>query len=551
MSTSSKTSRAVWASLTHDNLGSAPPTGYRLVKGARFFLLNFGLLLGNILVLFNTGAFASVSLHACGELGVSPSHASWMQTYYFIFLALALPVSTWASAYAGPVRLYVGAMLAMMLASALCAMSGDLTWFLAGRALQGFFGGLTIPVSQTLLMSEYSESSRPFAVSLWSIAALSPFTLGPAAGGWIADAWGWRWLFYLNIPLPLLAAALAWALLDRRPAGQGLKRFDTAGFVLLTGALFCLQTVLNQGQDEDWFNSTLIVGLTLAGMLLLIYFTVWELGEDAPLVDLRLLARRNFALGSFTLACSFLLMYGLLSILLVRLQSLAGYTSFLAGSVLLPLALLAKPIASVMHKIVHWAGARVLGSVIMLLFAWYCGWSSTYDFFGRGSWFDQPLASQILEGLCLGGLFVPLTTVFLAGLTPRRQVQAVELGGMLRILGGSAASPLFGVFWERRAAFHQQRLTESFTLQSDRVQDNLASLQAAGFQGQTAIAKLTGTAVQHAGILALNDAFRLAEWIFVGLAVLVWVSNPVRPKPVASAKEELRETTLEDLVEEP
>jgi DHA2 family multidrug resistance protein len=549
MPSSNKTARAAWATLTHDSLSNGY-TGQRTLNRVQFFCLNFGLLLGNILVLFNTGAFASVSLHATGDLGVSPSHASWMQTYYFICLALALPVSAWAAAAIGEIRLYLWAMSLMALASLLCAVTGDLFWFLSGRALQGFFGGLTIPLSQTLLMREYPPSAKSFAVSLWSIAALSPFTLGPAAGGWIADELGWRWQFYLNVPLALLAAALAWALLFDRHTPQKKLPFDGIGFLLLTAALLCLQTVLNQGQDADWFNSPFLIGVGLLGLLMLIYFIVWELAERKPLLDLRLLARRNFAIGSFMLSVGFMAMYGLLSVLLVRLQVVAGYTSFLAGSVLLPLVFLAKPMASVMHRIVHRFDARLLASINMLLFALYCGWTSRYDFFGRGGWFDQPLWTQVLEGFCLGGLFVPLTTLFLSGLTPRRQTQAVELGGMLRVLGGSIASPLFGVFWERRSAFHQSRLLEGLSWHDGWAGEALARLQAAGFSEQLATANLAASAARHAAILGLNDSFRLAGWLFLGLAALVWLAESAGPKPVTH-REQQRLAALEELVEEP
>ncbi|MGZ4990951.1 MAG: DHA2 family efflux MFS transporter permease subunit, partial [Methylobacter sp.] len=388
MTSTDKNARAAWATLTHDSLNAQ--IGKRTLSGVQFFFLNFGLLMGNILVLFNTGAFASVSLHATGDLGVSPSHAGWMQSYYFICLALALPVSSWLAAAVGEVRLYLLAMVAMTLASLLCAVTGDLFWFLSGRALQGFFGGLTIPLSQTLLMREYPESSKSFAVSLWSIAALSPFTLGPAAGGWVADHLGWRWLFYLNVPLPLLAAGLAWALLFDRRSPQRKMPFDGVGFLLLSAALMCLQTVLNQGQDADWYNSVQLIGVALVGLLMLVYFIIWELAERSPLLDLRLLGRRNFAIGSIMLSLSFMLMYGLLSVLLVRLQVVVGYTSFLAGSVLLPLVFLAKPMAALMHRVVHRFDARLLVCINMLLFAVYCAWISSYDFFGRGGWFSQP-----------------------------------------------------------------------------------------------------------------------------------------------------------------
>jgi DHA2 family multidrug resistance protein len=327
--------------------------------------------------------------------------------------------------------------------------------------------------------------------------------------------------------------------------------FDRVGFVLLVAALVCLQTALNQGQDADWFNSNGLIAVALAGLLMLAYFIVWELAERTPLLDLRLFARRNFAVGSIMLSVSFMLMYGLLSVLLVRLQAVAGYTSFLAGSVLLPLVFLAKPVASVMHRIVHRFDARLLVCVNMLLFALYCAWVSRYDFFGRGGWFTQPLWVQVLEGFCLGALFVPLTTLFLSGLTPRRQTQAVELGGMLRVLGGSVASPLLGVFWERRAAFHQSRLIESFSLDDGWAGDMIARLHAAGLHGQLATVKLAGVAGQHAAILGLDDTFRLAAWLFLGLAAVVWLADPVGPKPAAKAKEDNRQAALEELMEEP
>lgn len=480
-----KNNRAAWASLTHDSLNTTQARQKKL-PGVQFVALNVGLLLGNLVVLFNTGAFASAILHATGDLGVSPSHGSWMQSYYFVSLALALPISAWLANAIGEVKLYLLAMLMLVLAALLCATSDDFLSFMAGRALQGFFGGLTIPLSQTLLLREYPDASKSFAVSLWSIAALSPFTLGPAAGGWIADQLGWRWIFYLNIPLLLLAAALTWALLFDRRSPPKKTPFDSVGFLLLASALLCLQTVLNQGQDADWFNSWPLIGIALIGLLMLTYFVIWELTDRSPLLDLRLFARRNFAIGSLMLSLGFMITYGLLSVLLVRLQVVAGYTSFLAGSVLLPLVFLAKPMASTLHRVVHRFDARLLASINMCLFAIYCGYTSRYDFFGRGGWFSQALWTQVLEGFCLGGLFVPLTTLFLSGLNPRRQIQAVELGGMLRVLGGSIASPLFSLFWERRTAFHQSRLLESFSLHDNLANETLNHLQAAGLFEQIA-----------------------------------------------------------------
>lgn len=543
MNQTDKNARAAWASLTHDSLAQIRAEK-KALSLPQFLWLNAGLLLGNVLVLFNTGAFASITLHATGGLGISPSHGAWMQAYYFVSLALALPLSNWLAARHGEVRLYAYAMLAMAAASLLCAMVDGLGGFLLGRVAQGFCGGLALPVSQTLLMREYSSQRKHFAVAVWSIAALSPFTLGPMAGGWIADHWGWRWLFYLNVPLPLLSAGIAWALLFDRNSERRHWPFDTVGFLLLALALACLQTVLNRGQDADWHNSVELVWTAAVGLLALAYAVVWELGERHPLVDLRLFARRNFLVGTVGLGVGFMLAYGLLSVLLGRLQAVAGYTSFLAGSVLLPLALLAKPMAAYFHRVARYFDPRGLASLNMLAFAAYCFQTSAYDFYGRASLFTGFPWSQVFEGFCLGGLFVPMTTLFLSGLTPRRQAQAVELGGMLRLLGGAVGSPLLGVVWDRRAAFHQAHLGGN--LPTYDVWDQMA---AAGLEGPAAWAALAGNADRHAAILGLDDTFRLAAWIFIGLAAFVWLARPTRPD--ALREPDPRRTALEDLVEEP
>ncbi|QSA98908.1 DHA2 family efflux MFS transporter permease subunit [Methylococcus sp. EFPC2] len=532
MTSADKNARAAWAPLTHDSLNKAR-NGASALTGVQFFLLNFGLLLGNLLVLFNTGAFASISLHATGDLGVSPSHASWLQSYYFVSLAISLPISAWLAARYGEVRLYLFSLLVIALGSLICASTGDLSAFVLGRVLQGFFGGLTLPLSQTLLMREYPESQKAYAVALWSLAALSPFTLGPYAGGWIADQWGWRWLFHLSIPLLLVSAGLGWALLIERTAERRSPPFDRVGFVLLVLALGCLQTVLNRGQDEDWYNSAPLVALACLGITALAGFIAWELGARTPLLDLRLFARRNFAVATLVLSLGFLFMYGLLSVLLVRLQAVSGYSSLLAGSVLLPLIFFAKPMAAFFHRYAQGRDARLLASLNLLAFAAYCYWTSRYDFFGRSSLFTNVLWSQVLEGFCLGGLFVPLTTLFLSGLTPRRQIQAVELGGMLRVLGGSVASPLLGVLWERRAAFHQSRLAEGLTAYDPLSGAMISTLHSAGLQDAQAVAGLAGVAGRHAAILGLDDTFRFCAWAFIALAALVWLAEPVgRPRRV-------------------
>ncbi|WP_221047377.1 DHA2 family efflux MFS transporter permease subunit [Methylogaea oryzae] len=520
-------------------------------RDSRFYALNLALMLGHLLVLFNSGAFAAVTLHATGALAVSPSYGTWTQTYYFVSLGLALPLAGRFAQRFGAGRVFVAAMLAMALGSAACAVTGDFALFIAGRVLQGLGGGVALPVAQNLFLAGYGEAQRPRAMALWSVASLSPFTVGPLLGGWMAEVWGWRGLFQFNLPLALLSAGLAWALLDAQETRRSGAPFDWIGLALLAVALACLQTVLNRGQDEDWYNSPLILALAAVGLLALLGFVLWELGERHPLLNLRLSAKRNVAAGVAGLSLSFLMMYGLLSVLLGRLQSLAGYSSFLAGATLVPLLFFAKPVGALLQHWVQRYDPRVLACLNLSAFAVYCFWTASYDFFGRLGWFGDMLWSQVFEGVCLGALFAPLTALFLAGLPARRQGQAAELGGMLRVLGGGVGSPLLTAVWERRSAFHQSRLADGLSLYEPWAREGMAKLHAAGVPLQAAQAKLAGLAHQHAAILGLDDVFYLCGWLFLLLAAVVWLLGRARTARPLTPKQALRRAALQDLVEEP
>jgi DHA2 family multidrug resistance protein len=518
------------------------------LRGWRFVLFNVGLGLGHVVVLFNAGAYIAMLPHVAGSFGVAPSFGTWTQTDFMIGLALAFPLSSWLSGRFGDPRVLSAAFAGFAVASLGCAFAGTFPEFLTFRILLGLFGGLTLPVGQRLVLNEFSDDKKSLGLAIWSLFTLSPFTLGTPVGGWLADQQGWRWLLYLNIPLALAIAGTTATLLRGRGFEPRSQRFDTVGFLLLAAILAGTQTLLNQGNDFDWLDSPFLIGVAVAVVVALLYAIVWELGTPHPIVDLRLFGSRNFTIGLIGLCLGFLCFQGLLSLLIVQLQLVLGYSSSLAGLVFLPMAVFAKPVATFMHDVAKRIDARLLASANLLGFAVIYFWISGYD---RPESFEQIFWPKLAEGLCLGTFFVPLTVIMLHGLPPPRQARAAEFAGLLRIAAGAFGITLAGVMLYRRTAFHQSRFVERLTVLDPMTGSTLGRLAGQGFGETAALAKLGKTVTQHAAILAIDEAFWVCGWIFVALSVLVWLARPTHLPVQATPKEELRETALEELIEEP
>jgi len=523
------------------------------LHGWRFILFNLMLGLGHMVVLFNAGSYIALMPHVAGDLGgVLPSLGTWAQTDFMIGLALGFPIARWLAGRFGDYRLFVTAFAVYAVASWLCAISETILLFLPSRILLGFAGGMTLPLGQSLLLREYPDRLKSLGLGVWGLFTLMPATIGFPVGGWIADEIGWRWLFYLNIPFALVIASLTGALLHGRGFQRRFTRFDFVGFMLLGLILGGTQTILNQGNDFEWVNSPFLQAVLLVVIAAMPCLVVWELAERHPAFDVRLFARRNFAVGVACLFLGFLSVQGLLSLLIVQLQLLLGYSSYLAGLVLLSMILLAVPVIAVMHEVVKGVDARWLACLNLLGFAFTLHWIGLFD---APESFDQIMWPMMLLGFFLGSFFTPLTALTLHGLPGPQVMRAAEEAGMLRIAAGAFGITLQGVVLYRRSPFHQLDLADHFGgrrfVSLDLLQESTARLEAAGLDAAVAKGKLFALLKQQAGILAMNDAFLLASYLFLGLAALVWLAHPThRPLHPAPA-EELREIRAEELMDEP
>ena len=524
----------------------------RRLRGWRFILFNATLGLSHIVVLFNAGSYIALLPHVSGDLGgVLPSFLTWAQTDFMIGLALGFPLARYLSGRIGDYRLLIGAFLVYSGASYLCGASETLSQFLPARIAQGIAGGITLPIAQSMLLNEYPKRLKPLALSIWGLFSITPFTIGMPVGGYIAYLLGWRFLFYLDFVLTMIIVGTLGALLYGRGFRRSYGRFDMVGFLLLMILLLGLQTFLNMGNDFDWLDSPLLQAVLVVLLIALPCFVIWELGERHPTLDLRLFQHRNFAIGVVCLTLGFFSIQGLLSLLIVQIQLILGYSSKLAGLALLPLVLLGAPAVAVIHVLCKYIDARWLIALNSLGFALTFYWLGLFD---DPHSYEELFWPMVAEGVFLGSFFTPITVLALHGLSGPLMTRAAEVANLLRVAAGAFGITFQGIVLFRRTHFHQMHLADHFggrlSLSYDPVGQLTTKLIKAGVAPSQIQAKLGALIKQEAAILSLNDAFLVASALFIAIGLLVWFADPTRVPLSSSPAEELRELRAEELMEE-
>jgi DHA2 family multidrug resistance protein len=474
-------------------------------------------------------SIANVSIPSiAGNLGVSPGQGTWVITSFGVANAIALPLTGWLTQRFGAVRLFTASVLLFVLSSWLCGLASSLEMLVAARVLQGLVAGPMIPLSQTLLLSSYPRAQAGKALGFWGVTTLVAPVVGPLLGGWISDNFSWPWIFYINVPVGLGAALLAWTIYHKRETATRQLPIDGVGLGLLVLWVGSLQLMLDKGKELDWFASPLIVGLAVAALVGFTVFVAWELTDEHPVVELRLFGRRNFAFGVLATSVGYGLFFGNVVLLPLWLQQWMGYTATDAGMALAPVGILAILLTPIVGKQVAIWDPRRMASVAFVIFAvvlWMrAGFTTQTDF-------NTILLPTALQGGALALFFIPLTTISLSGLAPQRLPAAAGLSNFVRITAGAMGTSITTTLWDSRAALHHAHLVERLQTGDPALTEALAGLRNAGLGEGAALAQINRLIDQQAYTRAADDIFLASAWVFIGLIGLIWLTR--RPPRMA------------------
>jgi DHA2 family multidrug resistance protein len=496
------------------------------LSGAKFALGTFAVALATFMNVLDS-SIANVAIPTLsGNLGVSVDEGTWVITLFAAANAVSIPLTGWLTQRIGQVKLFVGAILLFVLSSAACGLAPNLMTLLAARVVQGAVAGPLVPLSQALLLASFPKDKSSSALSLWAMTATVGPIAGPALGGWITDRYSWSWIFYINVPVGLFAAAAIWMIYRDRETPARKLPIDKIGLLSLIVWVASLQIMLDKGKDLDWFNSPVIWILTIVAVIGFIFFLIWELTEEKPVVDLRLFARRNFAGGTVAISVAFALFFANLVVLPQWIQGYLGYRSVDAGLVTAPLGIFSVILAPVMGKIMPRSDMRVLATLAFVGFAGVFLMRSHYT---TGVDPYTLVLPTLLQGIPTALFFTPLTAIILSGLPPERIPSAAGLSNFARIFAGAVGTSLLSTGWNSRTIFHHERLIEQTSINNPSFTSAIAALQTAlGASADKARAFFEYSLNAQAAMLGLNDIFWLSSVIFILIIPLIWLTRPVK-----------------------
>jgi len=495
-------------------------------------------MIGGFMALLNIQITNASLLYIEGGIGTGADNGSWISTSYLIGEIVVIPLADYLSKVFSFRRYLIANTILFALFSVACSFTHDLGSMIAMRGLQGFSGGVLIPMSLTLVLTKLPKPQQPTGLALFALTITLAPAIGPTIGGYLTENYGWQTIFYVNVvPSIVMVVALA-ATLERQPMQlMLLRQADWAGIVTMAVGLSALQTVLEEGNKDDWFGSPLIVRLAILAAVSLIAFIAIELSVARPLVRLRLFKGRNFAVG---VAVYLLIGYGLFGIIYVLPQYLGlvqGYNAEQIGNVLAWTGLPQLLIIPFVPFLMRHFDPRYIGAVGLVIVAASCFMNAALSPDIAG---DQLLLPNILRALGQALVLTPVTAIATAGLAPSDAGAASGLTNMLRNLGGAIGTSTLATILTKREQFHSNIIGQSVTLYRDEVRTRIAELTSyflahgvsdpAAAQ-QKAIVAIGNIVKRQALILGFGDAFAvIGAALALGAVVLFLAKGPGKAK---------------------
>jgi MFS transporter, DHA2 family, multidrug resistance protein len=483
-------------------------------------------------------SIANVALpHIAGSLSAGQDESTWVLTSYLVSNAIVLPLSGWFSGLIGRKKFYMSCVAIFTVSSFLCGLAPSLGVLVIFRILQGVGGGGLQPSEQAILNDTFPLEKRGMAFAVYGLAVVVAPTIGPWLGGWITDNFSWRWIFYINVPVGMISLLLTNFLVSDPPYMKKANvkagfRIDYIGIGLISLGLGSMQIILDKGQREDWFASKFIVVFFLLMLIGIIAGILWELREKEPVVDLRMLKDRNFAVATVAMFFLGFVLYASTVLIPQFLQQLLGYTAQLAGMALSPggaVIMCMMPVVGILvskvdTRILITFGCIVSASALFVM----AGWDLGLDY-------GHAVRARMLQSFGLAFLFIPINVAAFAYVPKEKTNMGTGIINLARNIGASVGIATVTTMLDRRTQFHQSRLAEHANDFSAAYHNTLngtqAKLIAAGstatHAGAQAHAMIYGTIQRQAAMLAFIDNFKMLGVVFFAIIpVLVLMRKP-------------------------
>jgi MFS transporter, DHA2 family, multidrug resistance protein len=516
---------------------------YPLTQGVNPWLVTCSVMLPTFMEVLDT-AIASVALpYIAGSLSATNSEATWVLTSYLVANAVILPASNWFARRFGRKRFLLICVIIFTVASFFCGAAPSLGVILLARIMQGAGGGALQPLSQSILLESFPVAKRSMAMAAYGLGIVVAPVLGPTLGGWLTDTFSWRYAFYINIPVGLLAVFMIARFVHDPPYIKNAKvgAFDNLGFGLLIVWTGCLQVVLDKGQEDDWFGA-IWVRWAVAALIVGLVGWIWRSWTNPRgLVDLHVLKNRNFRTGCFLIALLGMCIYITITILPLYYQEVLGYTAFTAGLVVGP-----RGIGSFIGSpVIGMLGSRMDNRRLLCL--GFIGFGVCALFFGTVNLDIGPYTLLIpitVTGFALSFVFVPLATMTTSTLSREEMGNATGLFNMLRNIGGSIGIAMATTALIRRAALHQTEIGANLTptsavfQQKSRIMATYLSHHIGTPSARPgAMGLIYGQLQQQSALMAYVDVFRWTALLAFFCAIAVWLfRKPIKdaaPPPAA------------------
>lgn len=491
-------------------------------KTVNKWLITITVMLPAIMEIVDTSV-ANVALpHMQGSLNAGTDEITWVLTSYLVSNAVVLPMTGWLARMFGRKRFLITCIILFTISSFLCGAAPSLSFLIFFRVLQGAAGGALIPMSQAIMMETFPPYQQGMAMAIFGVGAMTGPIVGPALGGWITDNMTWRWIFYINIPIGVIAVTMAsFFIFDPSYLKRTKVAIDYWGLALLVIGLGALQIVLDKGQQDDWFNSPFIVIFSAVSVISLFCLVYVELTHPHPIVNLRLFKNVSFSAGNLVMFAVGFCLYSSIMLIPLFLQTLMGYNATMAGMVLAPggvATLICMPFVGAFIQ--RYDGRKVvlcgltIGATSMFIMQRFTLEASYFDF----------VWPRIVLGVGLAMTFVPLTTVTLSTIAKVEMGNATGIFSLLRNIGGSVGIAISATLLARYTQFYQTNLVGRLNPYNIGFQSRLSAIQhtltgrglAPAAAERTSLAMIYGTVRRQAAILSYNRIF-----FIVGIAFLV------------------------------